>query len=123
MGESPLQGSRGAMEEPFGRPAPLVKFWYRESPQALAAMRRFNVSVDFNDPPMEQSGMLRLETDPDGRLVTFDAVPPQVEKPGPPGAPFEWNRLFQAAGFDPAAFQPAEPTWTPLANWDARAAW
>jgi serine/threonine-protein kinase len=105
-----------------GQP-PLVKFWYREGAQPLAATRRFNVSVDANDPPMDQSGMLRLETDPDGRLVSFDAVPPQVEKPAPPAAPFEWNRLFQAAGFDPAAFQPAEPTWTPLANWDARAAW
>src|SRR5207253_1584288 len=31
--------------------------------------------------------------------------------------------LFQAAGLDMSAFQPIQPQWTPLANWDARAAW
>jgi serine/threonine-protein kinase len=103
---------------------PLVKFWYRESPQPISAIRQYNVIVNYNDPPMEQSGLIRLETDPDGRLVTFEAVPQQVEKAGlAPAAPFDWNRLFQAAGLDPAGFQPAEPLWTPLASWDARAAW
>jgi len=67
--------------------------------------------------------MLRLETDPDGKLIRFEAVPPQVEKPAPPAPPFDWNKLFQAAGLDAATFQTAEPTWTPLANWDIRAAW
>ncbi|MCU1238112.1 MAG: Serine/threonine protein kinase, partial [Candidatus Solibacter sp.] len=105
-----------------GQP-PIVKFWYRESPQPLTATRRFNVSVDYNDPPMEQSGMIRLETNPDGKLLALDVVPPQVEKPAPPAAPFDWNRLFQAAGLEMASFQPTEPAWTPLANWDARAAW
>jgi hypothetical protein len=51
------------------------------------------------------------------------AVPPQVEAPAPPVTPFDWNQLFQAAGLDRAAWKPTEPTWTPLANWDTRAAW
>jgi Protein kinase domain len=105
-----------------GQP-PLVHFWYRESPKAMAAVYQFSAVVDYDDPPFERSGMLRLETDPDGKLLAFEAVPPQVEKPAPPVPAFDWNKLFAAAGLDPATFQTAEPTWTPLANWDSRAAW
>jgi len=46
-----------------------------------------------------------------------------VEKPAPPGPPFDWSRLFQAAGLDVTAFQPTDPTWAPPASCDARAAW
>ena len=105
-----------------GQP-PLVHFWYRESPKPMAAAYQFSAVVDYGDPPFEHSGMLRLETDPDGKLLRFEAVPPQVEAPAPPAPPFDWNKLFQAAGLDAAKFQTAEATWTPLANWDARAAW
>jgi serine/threonine-protein kinase len=67
--------------------------------------------------------MIRLKTDPDGKLIQFEAVPAQVEPPARSAAAFDWSRLFQAAGLNPAGFQPAEPEWTPLANWDSRAAW
>ena len=105
-----------------GQP-PLVQFWYRESPQPLSAERQFHTEVDYDDPPFAQSGMLRLVTDPDGKLISFESVPPQVEKPAPPVPPFDWNKLFQAAGLDLTQFQTTDPTWTPLANWDSRAAW
>jgi serine/threonine-protein kinase len=105
-----------------GQP-PLVQFWYRESPQPLAAVHQLSATVDYGDPPFEKSGMLRLLTDPDGKLLAFEAVPPQVEPPAPPAPPFDWNKLFQAAALDVAQFQTTEPTWTPLANWDTRAAW
>jgi serine/threonine-protein kinase len=105
-----------------GQP-PLVYLWYRESPLPLAAQRPSHAAVTYYDPPLEQSGMLRLQTDPDGKLMNFEAVPPQVEQPAPPAPPFDWNKLFQAAGLDRARFQTVEPTWTPLANWDTRAAW
>ena len=102
---------------------PIVHFWYRESPQPIAANRRFNTVAGYDNPSMDISGMVRLQTDTDGKLMAFEAVPPQVEDPVPPAPPFDWNRLFQAAGLDMAAYQSTEPTWTPLANWDARAAW
>jgi serine/threonine-protein kinase len=105
-----------------GQP-PIVQFWYRESLGHMAAESPFNATVDFDDPRLEQSGMVRLETNPDGKLIRFEAVPPQVEKPAPPAPPFDWNKLFQSAGLEMAAFSAAEPTWTPLANWDTRAAW
>jgi serine/threonine-protein kinase len=105
-----------------GQP-PLVHYWYRESPMPLAAVYQFSAVVDADDPPFRRSGMLRLETDPDGKLMALDAVPPQVEEPAPPAPLFDWNKLFQAAGLDVTKFQTAEATWTPLANWDTRAAW
>ena len=105
-----------------GQPA-LVAFWYRESPQVLSAVIGFNTEVGYGDPPFEMSGMVRLKTDPDGKLQEFEAVPLQVEEGTSPSATFDWARLFQSAGLDQSRFQPADPQWTPLANWDARAAW
>jgi len=105
-----------------GQP-PIVYFWYRESPQPIAANRRFNVFAGYDNPALEMSGMVRLKTDTDGKLTAFEAVPPQVEMPAPPAPPFDWSRLFQLAGLDMAGFQATDPAWTPLAATDNRAAW
>jgi serine/threonine protein kinase len=107
-----------------GQP-PLVTFWYRQSPSSMPAVRGFDVEVTFKDPPMEGSGLVRLQTDLDGKLQQLEAVPPQVEAPAPQSTAqaFDWGRLFQAATLDMSHFQATEPRWTPLANWDARAAW
>jgi serine/threonine-protein kinase len=105
-----------------GQP-PLVAFWYRESLRPMPAARQFNVAVSYEDPPFEMSGMVRLRTDPDGKLQEFEAVPSQVEAPAPASEALDWARLFQAAGLDQSRFQAADPQWTPLANWDTRAAW
>jgi serine/threonine-protein kinase len=109
-----------------GQP-PLVAFWYRESPWPMAAEMGFNTQVNYGDPPLEMSGMVRLKTDPDGKLQDFGAFPPQVEEAAPPSAPGPegafWSRFFQAAGLDQSRFQPADPQWNPPASWDARAAW
>jgi predicted Ser/Thr protein kinase len=103
---------------------PLIRFWYLQSPYAMVAEQHFSTVLAYSDPPLLNSGMVRVRTDPDGHLVQFEAVPPQVEPPAPaPAAQFDWNTLFRAAGLNPAQYQPAEPTWTPLANWDSRAAW
>jgi serine/threonine-protein kinase len=105
-----------------GQP-PLAAFWYRESPWPMAAEMGLNMEVNYGDPPLEMSGMVRLKTDPDGKLQDFGAFPPQVEEAAPPSAAFDWARLFQAAGLDQSRFQPADPQWNPPASWDARAAW
>jgi serine/threonine-protein kinase len=104
-----------------GEPS-FVAFWYRESPSPAPANRGFNVAVNYLDPPLERPGMIRLELNPDGKLRQLEAVPAQVEPPAPAGS-FDWSRLFQAAGLEMTRFQPVEPQWTPLANWDQRAAW
>ena len=102
---------------------PLVRFWFRESPQDLIGSRSLNTIPTYEDPPEEISGMIRLRTDREGRLLDLDVVPPQKEPAAPPAPAFDWSRLFAAAGLDFAQWRPAEPEWTPLANWDVRAAW
>jgi len=78
----------------------------------------------MSDPPPTQPGMISLETDVQGRLLHFEAIPPRVlEKTSGPAHSPDWNALFAAADLDPAQFRPAEPERTGLASADARAAW
>lgn len=103
-----------------GRPAP-ISFWYRGSPRGLYPGR--DLTISMSKPPFEVSGMVRLELDTQGRLIRFEAVPPQLTADtGPPPEP-DWNPLFAAAGLDPAPWKPATPQWTPVVAFDARAAW
>ena len=106
-----------------GYPPP-IQFWYRESPQPLASFTFLSDGqIAPFDPPPNDSGMIGLALDPQGRLVQLDAVPPQLEeKPESFRAP-DWPALFGAAGLDTARFASAEPQWLSLAGFDARAAW
>jgi len=107
----------------------VLQFSYRQSPQPLIADGFHDIlltpgMVDQYDPAPIQSGMIRLQLDPRGRLVTFEAIPPEVANPpGAAIAPFDWKLLFSAAELDPAQFQTAQPIWNSLASPDARAAW
>jgi serine/threonine-protein kinase len=106
-----------------GQPAPIV-FWYRTSPRYMVAGQFFDEGILTNeDPALDVSGMFEMELDPQGRLVSFLAVPPQVDESPPAAKPLDANALLTAAGLDPGRFQPAEPHWTPLASSDQRAAW
>jgi predicted Ser/Thr protein kinase len=103
-----------------GQPA-VVYFWRRQSPRYFDP--GYDLQVSPIRPAMDISGEVQVGLDTAGRLLYFKAVPPQLdESKGPPSAT-DWNALFAAAGLDPARFQPAEPHWTPLAGFDARAAW
>ena len=108
----------------------VLQFWYRQSPDPLLADEIHNFPLltpgiaNQDDPAPTVSGMVRLELDPHGRLIVFDAVPPEVfTAPSSPPPPVNWNSLFSAADLDPAQFQPAQPTWNSLASSDTRAAW
>jgi len=105
-----------------GQP-PLVGFWYRESPRDIVGTEMLRTIPNYVDPPLEESGMIRMYTDREGRLIDLSAVPPEREAPVAAAPAFDWNRLFLAGGFDMSKWQSAAPEWTPLANWDARAAW
>ena len=109
------------------RPSPLG-FWYRQSSDSLTATA-FHTDlltpgiVGPDDPPPLMSGMTQLELDHEGRLESFETIPPQrVEKPIPK-APVDWGPLFTLAGLDERQLQPAEPLWNWLATSDTRAAW
>jgi hypothetical protein len=104
-----------------GRPSAL-QFWYRTSPRPLAGTG-FDFGASLDDPPLTVSGMTTLVVDGKGRLVAFDAVPPQQDtdtsKPSEP----DWNALFQAADLPRDRFAPVTPQWTPQTYADTRAAW
>jgi hypothetical protein len=105
-----------------GQPSP-ISFWYRQSPRYLEVVNGVG-AVSFSNPPPVISGMVRVSLDPQGRLVQFDAVPPQVEDVSARSSqPVDWAAPLAAAGLDMARFAPAEPKWLPLTGFDARAAW
>jgi Protein kinase domain len=105
---------------------PLLRFWYRESPRPLEAESFFGPvsgKVTLDDPPPRLSQMKTVELDPQGRLVSLSVVPPQVDASTGAAPRLDWSPLFAAAGLDQARFRPVDPTWNPLAEVDARAAW
>jgi serine/threonine-protein kinase len=104
-----------------GHPSGIL-FWYRQSPRYLEPFNREEVTPQ--DPPRTISGMVGLTLDMRGRLLGFEAVPPEVVGPQTDApAPFDWSQLFKEAGLDPSAFKPVEPVWVPPHPFDAQAAW
>jgi hypothetical protein len=102
-------------------PVPLW-FWYRESPSPMTPVGTQG-QLEYNNPPLMQAGMVRVQLDPSGRLQSFRAVPPDVPAtPGPWPEP-DWAPLFNAAGYNVNQWAPAEPTWTPAMASDVRRAW
>lgn len=105
----------------------LLLFWYRQSPNELFPHGFSNISltpgvVTFNDPPATFSGMVNVRLDPNGRLLYFQAIPP--EKQAAPGSfTPDWQPLFSAAGLKSSDLHPAAPQWNTLAASDVRAAW
>jgi serine/threonine-protein kinase len=107
----------------------VLQFDYRQSPQPLVANEFHDImltpgSVTLDDPAPTLSGMVRLQLDHQGRLIAFEAIPPEVANP--PATPlqaFDWQVLFNEAGLDPSQFQTAQPIWNSLASPDTRAAW
>lgn len=98
-----------------------VTLWYRTSPRLLVP--RLSRLVGPTDPPMAVSGMRSLMLDSTGRLLEFQAVPPQVSQESEPAPTPDWRPLFAAAGLDMATFSPVTPRWSPRDYADTRAAW
>ena len=109
------------------RPRTLV-FWYRESPQSMIPQTWHDDLMtpgvpQEDDPPRDLPGMTYLKLDDQSRLISFDAVPPQLRPAGAVAQPADWSELFKLSELDPAQFQKAEPLWTPPHAADERAAW
>jgi len=105
-----------------GQPA-VVRFWYRASPRPLVPLNPTALRGPGDPPFGSTSGMTRLYLDTKGRLLSFEAVPPQTEKAAPGATPPDWPRLIEMAGFDAAAIQPVDPGRTPVTFADTRHAW
>jgi len=110
------------------RPA-LVRYWRRTSPEPLVPQDYFGntpgggLAVKPNDPPPTRPGMTYMELDPEGRLVSFDAVLPDKRATDEAAPAPDWSALFEEAGLDFAAFAPVEPEWTSHAESDVSGAW
>ncbi len=109
------------------RPAP-IHFWYRQSPRYLTPTDFISsegqvLTVAPDDPAPVLSGMVGVRLDPQGRLLHFEAVPPQVDDSEESGTEPQWSALFERAGLDLAAFTPARPSWNPLGGAELRRAW
>ena len=104
------------------KPSPIA-FWYRQSPMYLGRWSPGD-GVTAGDPPLHIAGMSRVWLDSRGLLVAFHCVPPQVVRQERSASePFDWSLAFREAGLDIAAFEVAEPEWTPLMFADERRAW
>ena len=108
-------------ELPTGRPA-VVRYWYRTSPRPLVPMNPGN-QVSLTDPPFLMAGMTKVLVDSKGRLLRFEAMPPQLEPPAAASRPVDWKPLFAAAAIDPATFTEVAPSRTPASFADERKAW
>jgi serine/threonine-protein kinase len=104
----------------LGQPS-LIYFARRESPVYLEP-RDSSGRVTFNDPPLDISGMVRIFLDPQGRLILFQAVPPQLDDAAP-AQPMDWKKLFDAAGLDPSRWTEASSQEIPPFSFDERKAW
>jgi serine/threonine-protein kinase len=98
-----------------------IGFWYRESPQYLVPYEW--AGVDYDDPPFLLPGMVGVRLEPDGRLKSFEVVPPEHDEAQGPWSEPAWTTLFREARLDPSAFKSVEPAWTPPAFADSRVAW
>jgi Protein kinase domain len=113
----------------LGERPPVLRFWFRQSPQVMLASYFMGLSstpgvVRFDDPPQTFSGMINVWLDPTGRLVYFQAIPPEKVEHGEIAAPAtDWQPLFSAAGLAMADFKTVAPTWNSLASSDVRSAW
>jgi hypothetical protein len=111
------------------RPSPLI-FWYRRSPEPLIGgefhhdLLTPGIATE-GDPAPITPGMVQMRLDHAGRLLAFEAIPPQLLEPAPatPIPPVDWTLLMKAADLDPASLKPTEPLWNTLAATDARVAW
>ena len=116
--KSPTRWSRLPRGEP-----PALLFWYRQSPRWMQKLSSATMwSVTLQDPPPTLSGMVSVVLDPTGRLVQFDAVPPQTDSTGV-ARDFDESALFTESGLDSRRFVSVEPRWVPPVYADTRLAW
>jgi len=98
-----------------------IYFWHRSSPRYFEPWE--NADVDLSDPPMDVSGMTTLILDVRGRLVRFEAIPPQTDEKPAENPQTDWAALFTEAGLDIRKYKEAESKWTPSVFADERKAW
>ncbi|HEX5733663.1 MAG TPA: serine/threonine-protein kinase [Blastocatellia bacterium] len=105
-----------------GRPAGII-FWYRQGARHLVPETKNNSTVTYDDPPLDESGMINISLGPKGQLIKLLAVSRQTEQSAGPSSPADWPSLFSTADLNIAEFKPVDATQIPPVHSDARAAW
>jgi serine/threonine-protein kinase len=101
-----------------------LRFRYRQSPQAIVREGAGSIGEWMEDPAMTIAGEAMLELDPDGRLLSFMALPPErLESDIEAALEPDWLPILSAAGLDPSKLVAEEPTWVPPVYADSRTAW
>jgi hypothetical protein len=101
-----------------------LRFFYRQSPHPILKEGAGSIGAWMQDPAMTISGEAMLELDPNGRLRSFLALPPErVESASEATAEPDWLPILSAAGLDPEKLAVAESTWVPPVYADHRTAW
>lgn len=103
-----------------GQP-PVIYFWYRSSPRYLEPW--YGVDVFLDNPPNDVAGMTKVILDVRGRLLEFQAVPPQVRDRTAQTSEADWATLFEEAGLDIRNYRQTESNWTPPFFADTNLSW
>jgi serine/threonine-protein kinase len=104
---------------------PVVAFWQRTSSSPFIPFDSTG-SINLDDPPTLTPGMVTVETDAQGRLRRFLAVPPRVDAASSTNGSvpaIDWDAILTAAGFDPASVRESPPSRMPPVFADERRAW
>jgi serine/threonine-protein kinase len=107
-----------------GGAPPVLQFWYRQSPRVLVSNSSTG-KIYWGEPSWWVSGSIQMRLDTRGRLLSFYAIPPQVDpRPGETSPrPADFAPLFEEAGLDMARFEPVPSQWAPPLETDVRLAW
>jgi serine/threonine-protein kinase len=101
-----------------------LRFRYRQSPQEIVRESAASIGAWMEDPAMTVAGEAMLELDPDGRLLSFMARPPErLETDSEASREPDWLPILSAAGLDLSKLVAEESTWVPPVYADSRAAW
>jgi serine/threonine-protein kinase len=111
---------------PIGE-SPAVGFWFRQSPQYLAAsglsLRMYPGRVTPIDPAPVLPGMASVILDPSGRLIEFAHVPDWQRRAPPKTRDVDFRTVFDEAKLDWSRARETDPKWAPPFFADQRIAW
>ena len=107
-GSSGWRPSRGPTSRIWTRGGSPAFYWRRWSPDPLEHANFHAEVVTVDSPSPLTSGRACVLLDPAGKLVGFQAIPPDSVEARPGGKP-DWNVFFAAAGLDSTLFTRITP--------------
>jgi serine/threonine-protein kinase len=97
--------------------------WYRAADEPMIPFDFLDSRISWNDPPLDEEGMVRLRLDQAGRLTWLEADPPWRAAPTESVAAVGWDKFFGYADIDPDGLREVRPRWLPQFPVDQRQAW